>query len=64
MLKAHVRSGQAGPAAALATVFGLKSATTTTGLDFTKKTMTAAWEQANQDQAVTLYALGWTIVPV
>ena len=39
------------------------SPSATTGLDFSKKTMTASWEAANTASAIGLFAQGWTITP-
>lgn len=60
-ITAALGSGNNGLASSLAQLLHIGS--TTQGLDFSKKTMTTTWYQANETTAITLVAAGWTIIP-
>jgi hypothetical protein len=60
-IEGALSSGNTTLASQLGTLLHVGS--TTTGLDFTKKTMTTTWYNSNQSAAIPLVAGGWTIVP-
>jgi hypothetical protein len=62
-LTAAATAGNTGVVGAIAGLFHIGTGGTTTGLDFKNKTMTASWEAANTQTAITLYATGWTLIP-
>jgi hypothetical protein len=56
-------AGNTSALGSLAALFHIGTGGATTGLDFKNKTMTASWEAANTQTAITLYAAGWTLIP-
>jgi hypothetical protein len=60
-IQSALSSGNTPLASELGTLLHVGS--TTTGLDFAKKTMTTTWYNSNQSAAIPLVAAGWTIVP-
>lgn len=59
-INAALSSGNTGVAATLANMLHFGA---TGHIDYKNKTVTVAWEQANQSTAALLLAQGWTIIP-